>query len=227
MTNFKLSPTGRSTMRPGAQKTVTLQRAVQVPGALRGFTLVELMIVVAIIGVLAALAIYGVERYLANSKAAEAKQHVGAISRGATAAFERTYAASESVTEATLSSVEDHTLCDDAAAVPAGLPPAGKKYQPNTTAGMDFESTDAISGWQCLRFRITSPIYYQYHYVRNGPQVAVGSPTAAAANFEAAAAGDLNGDGTDFSYVSRTGRVNPLTGALKASSYLYVYDEAQ
>ncbi|MFP6684876.1 MAG: hypothetical protein VB934_09190 [Polyangiaceae bacterium] len=40
------------------------------------------MIVVAIIGVLAALAIYGVRKYLPHSKTSEAKQTVGAITRG-------------------------------------------------------------------------------------------------------------------------------------------------
>ena len=39
----------------------------------RGFTLVELMIVVAIVGILAALAIYGVSKYVKNAKTSAQK----------------------------------------------------------------------------------------------------------------------------------------------------------
>ncbi|HEY6078698.1 MAG TPA: prepilin-type N-terminal cleavage/methylation domain-containing protein, partial [Polyangiaceae bacterium] len=45
----------------------------------RGFTLVELMIVVVLVAVLSALAVYGVRKYILTSKTGEAVQMLGAI----------------------------------------------------------------------------------------------------------------------------------------------------
>lgn len=56
--------------------TVTTSRARQ---GQRGFTLVELALVVAIIGILAVIALVGYRRYMLHSKMTEAKAFVGAI----------------------------------------------------------------------------------------------------------------------------------------------------
>jgi type IV pilus assembly protein PilA len=123
------------------------------------------MIVVAIIGVLAALAIYGVRKYLSSAKTSEAKNTVGAITRGAAAAYERETTASQVVVEGALSSAISNDLCGSATAVPTAVP-KGTKYQPNTAEGSDFETGDTVTGWKCLKFSLTQPIYYQYSYLR-------------------------------------------------------------
>jgi type IV pilus assembly protein PilA len=53
----------------------------------KGFTLIELMIVVAIIGILAAIAIPNFLRFQARAKQSEAKQNLGAIFTAYTAYF--------------------------------------------------------------------------------------------------------------------------------------------
>lgn len=196
----------------------------------RGFTLVELMIVVAIIGVLAALAIYGVRRYLASAKTAEAKNAVGGIARSALAAYERESEASQIVVEGSSAAQANHDICKTGGAIPSLPVPAsmaavqGKKYQPDTSVGKDFETGDSLNGWRCLRFEISSPIYYQYDYTI-APKFTTGQAAFSGTGFEASAQGDLDGDATTFSQFSRTGQVNTATKRLVLASQVYINNE--
>jgi type IV pilus assembly protein PilA len=160
---------------------------------------------VPLLGIVAALAIHGMTRYLAASKAAEAKNVLTAVARAASAAYEDRTANGRSGVDA---------LCDSSEAVPSRVP-SGTKYEPGAA---DYDTGDADSGWRCLRFSMATPQHYQYRYARGDY---LGPADHGPEGFEIVARGDLDADGNTSLFV-RAGRVE--NGELEISP-LYVENE--
>ena len=154
----------------------------------RGFTLIELMIVVAIVGILAVLAVIGVRKYLASAKTAEARNSLGQIGKDAATQFEGEGMKGDVLTPGSSAAIS-RQLCQSASkTVPADKSKIkGQKYQ----AAQSEWNTDiatAHKGFSCLKFQIDQPQYYMYNYTSD--ETGDGKGT----KFDATAEGDLNGD---------------------------------
>jgi type IV pilus assembly protein PilA len=159
------------------------------------------MIVVAIVGVLAALAIYGVRKYVLNAKTAEARNAIGQMAKDASTSYNRE-AMDGTVLALGAESEVSNALCGKAAdTVPTGgTPPEGKKFQ---SSPADWQDVDQNTGWACLKFSMQDPQYYLYQYD-------AANTAAEGGTFAAIAQGDLDGDGEASTFT--------LNGEIKSDS---------
>jgi type IV pilus assembly protein PilA len=163
------------------------------------FTLIELMIVVAIIGILSVLAAYGVRKYIASSKTAEARNAIGRMANAVVISYEHESMASPVLAPGS-SGLLSRAICKSASVpVPAAISSVqGKKYQ----SSFGDWNTDGAggSGFACLHFTIDQPQYFMYSYTASGT-------SAPGDSFTATANGDLNGDGIASTF-QLTGAIN-------------------
>ena len=161
----------------------------------KGFTLIELMIVVAIIGILAAVAIPGFMTYIKNSKTSEAKTNLDAIKKGAVSYFEVEHYAKDGMSAFTKTYPVPTTV--EKIGKEAGAGTIGQKFNPTD---YDFKKEP----WIKLNFSISSPFYYFYNYAATGvsPGAKTDGSDATQSRFEASASASLN-DPCDSVFVLR------------------------
>ncbi len=174
-----------------------------------GFTLIELMIVVAIIGVLAAIAIPAFLDYMKRSRATEAGEQLNAIGK----VQKRTYGENSSFT------------VGNGAFLPTGVSATsgccglkgGTESTPGTTVNNKCKSTPAAfkadSQWVAMGFSVGEESAYGYSYVGTS-----------ATKFTAYAIGDVDCDGVVATFTLQgtlDSAGNPSVNLIKPAAGVY------
>jgi type IV pilus assembly protein PilA len=200
-------------MRPGTKRIEPKKEQKMKKLKKRGFTLIELMIVVAILGILAAVAIPAFINYMRKAKTSEATLNIDRIFEGGVTYFE-----AEHVERGVTGTVLQHCLPTTALWTPDNTPGADK-YNAETEA-VDWLTTGTYAAtWQALDFAMGDNHYYAYQFQNEG---GTGTLTTAGIVFYAAAMGNLDGD-SDTSLFERAAALTS-EGTLQGSSGIYKDD---
>jgi prepilin-type N-terminal cleavage/methylation domain-containing protein len=173
----------------------------------QGFTLIELMVTVAIMGILSSVAIPAFGRIMNRSKTAETSGNLDAMFKNAAA-----YYTSERTTRGQVSSVAGHCTVDDAGPSPV-VPTKFKQPFPGDPS------------FQALGFGVADLVYYSYG-LASGSGVGGCSQASNEPNlYTFFANGDLDGDGIYSTYELAAG--SDPNNVLYHSRGFHVIDELE
>ncbi len=180
-----------------------------------GFTLIELMIVVAIIGILAAVAIPAFMKYIRRSKTTEATMNIRKMFDSSVTYFSDEHSdRSGNAIDRQFPKTQARTPgnpSDSDMMCPGG---SSRKYTPEKTGKDSIWATET---WNALNFAIDDPFYYAYSYDSKG----VGHNS----QFTARAEGDLDCNET-LSLFERVATVDDRNNVVGGAG-LYIANELE
>lgn len=201
----------------------------------RGFTLIEIMIVVAILGILAAIAIPALTKYMRRAKTSEARIQLAKMFDATSAYFNEEHSERGEVAlignGGAIMAMAQHR-CPHMSGTPtgptnAGITPAlsldcnagpGGRCVPAQTYQMTEWTNNNV--WNGLNFQMEQAHYFHYEFIATNAATGFG-----ACQFTAQAFGDLDADGAIYSTYERAGAADQH--GVNAAAGLYIDQEVE